>query len=117
MIQVVVALLAVSAVIVACQAQQLESFNPGPPQVHALQSARTYLHVTDRNNQLQVCAYDAPTKTFAAVEHHGACLEKSLRNAPCVGYNFHWDSTKFELFNQVPTIFTYDNICVNYHLS
>ena len=117
MILVVAARLAVSAVLVACQVHHLEGYNPGPPQVHALQNARTYLYVTDRKNQWLVCAHDAPSNTFAAVGHHYACHEKCLRSAPCVGFNFHWDSTKCELFNQVPTNFTYDNICVNYLVS
>lgn len=117
MLLLAVFLLAASAVLVVSQVLHLEGFNPGPPIVFALTNVRTYNHVTDPSTQWTVRALGTPSLTFTSVGNHGACLNQCRRSSACVGYNFHWDTTRCDLFYQVPTAFSYDNVCINYQVS
>ena len=88
-----------------------------PTAVQVLQNVRSYFHVTNPTNQWTICAVDQPDVVVGTVGHHGACLQKCLRSAACVGYNFHWDTTQCELYNSVPWYYAYDIACVHYRVS
>ena len=55
-----------------------------------------------------------PTRTIAVTGNHNLCVRECGKDWRCVGYNFHWDSTKCEVFNSVPPVFIYDRNCKFY---
>ena len=106
----------ISTSIVTSQVQHLQGWLD-PVVVQVLRNVHSYFHVTNPTNQWTVCAEDPPNVVVGTIGHHGACLQKCLRGTACVAYNFHWDTTRCELYNFVPWYYAYDGTCVHYRVS
>ena len=55
----------------------------------------------------------APLEVTQQTRHHGECLAACSRYPGCLSYNYHYDSTKCELYC-VPTDYAILPSCVNY---
>ena len=68
---------------------------------------------TDKNGMILCGVSTTSIKTIDQTEHQGECLEICAQYPRCYSYNYHYDTTKCELFC-VPTQFVILPNCFNY---
>ena len=110
--------LLLSVTVVGGQSYHSAGFTEPPNAVNVWHTVKSYYHNRHPSNKRTMCAINPPAQVIAVARTQGACLEACFHSPNCVGYNYHWDTTKCELFNSaVPLNYTYGTVCINYLVS